>query len=500
MVRTKVPIIEMSGINKSFYNVRVLKDVSFQLFPGEIHALVGENGAGKSTLIKILTGIYKRDSGTLRYKGEEVEFHNPKEAEEAGIAIIHQELNNIPYMTIAENFFLGKEKTYKYTPFLLEREMIENTKQILNNLGIDLDPKQLIADCSVGEQQMVDIAKAVSQNSEVIIMDEPTAALTDREIESLFTVMEQLREQGVAIIYISHRMEEIFRMCDRITVLRDGQTIGTKLVAETNFEEIVRMMVGRELGERFPERTRVPGDIRLKVENFTLDEKIKNINFYVREGEILGVAGLMGAGRTEIMEGLFGARKVKSGTLYLDGEKLEIKGPDHSIKNGIAFVTEDRKSEGLVLNMSIRENITLPNLEKVSARGFLKKKTEETFVDELVKKLQIKASGREQVVKTLSGGNQQKVVFGKWLGIEPKVLILDEPTRGVDVVAKKEIYDIMNQLTEHGVSIIMVSSELPEILGMSDRIMVIHEGEIAAIFNREEATQEKIMAAATGGN
>ncbi|WAA12542.1 sugar ABC transporter ATP-binding protein [Fervidibacillus halotolerans] len=493
------PIVEMNNIHKSFFHVHVLKGVSFNLYPGEVHALMGENGAGKSTLIKILTGIYRKDEGSVIYKGKEVEFKNPKEAERAGISIIHQELNNIPYLSIAENFFLGKEETIKRTPLIKSKQMIEKTEEALKNLGIHLDPKRLMMDCSVGEQQMVEIARAVTQKSEVIIMDEPTAALTDREIESLFSVIEDLKRRGVAIVYISHRMEEIFRICDRITVLRDGQSIDTKNIQETNFEEIVKLMVGRELGERFPKRTTTPGEIRLKVQNLDVGDHIKGIQFDVRKGEILGVAGLMGAGRTEIMEGLFGAKKGAKGVLYLDGKQIPIKNPETSIKHGIAFVTEDRKGEGLVLDLSVRENLTLPNFKKVSSIGFMKKKKEEKFTDEMIEKLRIKTSGREQVVKSLSGGNQQKVVVGKWLGIEPKVLILDEPTRGVDVGAKKEIYDIMNELTEQGVSIIMISSELPEILGMSDRIMVIHEGKITAILNRKEATQENIMVAATGG-
>lgn len=500
MVSERVPIIEMNDIYKSFYHVRVLSGVSFNIFPGEIHALMGENGAGKSTLIKILTGIYKKDKGSIFYKGNETVFKGPKEAERAGISIIHQELNIIPDLTVTDNFFLGKEKTYKRTPFIKTKEMIAKTEETLKSLGIQLDPNKLMAECSVGEQQMVEIARAVSEKSEVLIMDEPTAALTEHEIKTLFKVMDQLRNQGVAIIYISHRMEEIFQMCDRITVLRDGKSIGTKQVKETNFEEIVKMMVGRELGERFPDRTVTPGEVCFKVENLNVDERIKNINFEVRRGEILGVAGLMGAGRTEIMEGIFGVRKGVKGTLYIDGKKLMVKGPRESIKHGIGFVTEDRKGDGLVLELSVKENVILPNFSRVSSKGFLQKRREESFVDELIKKLSIKTAGRDQIVKSLSGGNQQKVVVGKWLGIEPKVLILDEPTRGVDVGAKKEIYEIMNELTEHGVAIIMVSSELPEILGMSDRIMVIHEGKITAIIDRKEATQEKIMVAATGGN
>lgn len=496
---TKTPIVEMNGIHKSFYSVNVLKGVDFNLFPGEIHALMGENGAGKSTLVKILTGIHKSNKGEISYKGAQIVFSSPKEAEKNGIAVIHQELNIIPHLTVAENMFLGKE--LKISPFgiLKSKEMNQQTKAYLNRLGIEIDPQKTAGELSVGQQQMIEIARAIAADTEVLIMDEPTAALTDREIETLFKVMNQLREEGVAIIYISHRMEEIFRMCDRITVLRDGQSIGTKEIAETSFEEIVKMMVGRELGERFPERTAQIGDTYFKVENLSLDGIFKDISFHVRKGEILGVAGLMGAGRTEIMESIFGARKKSSGRIFLDGKELHIKKPDQAIAAGIGFITEDRKDEGLVLGLSVRENLTIPNLKTLSKGGVMADKHEKKFAQDMIEKLRIKTSGTEQEVKSLSGGNQQKVVFGKWLGINPKLLILDEPTRGVDVGAKKEIYSIMNEQTEQGNAVIMVSSELPEILGMSDRIMVIHEGKVTAILNKAEADQEKIMEAATGG-
>ena len=495
----KTPVVEMKNIHKSFFNVQVLKGVDFDLIPGEIHALMGENGAGKSTLMKILTGIHKSNSGEILYKGEIVEYHSPKEAEKAGIAVIHQELNIIPYLTVAENMFLGKE--LKRHPFgiLKTKEMNEKTKENLNRLGIDIDPQKEAGELSVGQQQMIEIARAIAAETEVLIMDEPTAALTDREIETLFTVINQLRREGVAIIYISHRMEEIFRMCDRITVLRDGQSIGTKITSETDFEEIVKMMVGRELGERFPERTAEIGGDRFVVEDLSLEGIFNNISFNVRKGEILGVAGLMGAGRTEIMETIFGARKKKSGRIYMDGKELNIRKPHHAIAAGIGYITEDRKDEGLVLGLTVRENLAIPNLKKLSKSAVIQKQKEKQWTEEMIQKLRIKTSGPEQEVKSLSGGNQQKVVFGKWLGTEPKLLILDEPTRGVDVGAKKEIYSIMNELTEKGFSIIMVSSELPEILGMSDRVMVIHEGKLCAILDKKVASQEKIMEAATGG-
>lgn len=492
------PLIEMKQISKSFSGNRVLDHVDFELLPGEIHALVGENGAGKSTLVKVLTGIYERDTGTVQVKGKEVHFTGPKEAEKAGVAVIHQELNIIPYLTVSENMFLGKELTKKFG-VLKTKEMKEKTAQYMNRLGVEIDPDTEAGRLSVGQQQMIEIARAVAANTEVLIMDEPTAALTDREIEVLFKVIHSLRAEGVGIVYISHRMEEIFKICDRISVLRDGQFIGIKKVNETNFDEIVRMMVGRQLGERYPDRTLAPNEELLRIEDFTKPGDFENITFSVRKGEILGVAGLMGAGRTEIMEALFGYRSKQQGKVFIDGKEIHIKSPFDAIKAGIGFITEDRKSEGLVLDLSVRENFLLPNLSRFSNKGVISKKQENEFVNEMIEKLRVKTSSSEQIVKSLSGGNQQKVVIGKWLGIQPRILILDEPTRGVDVGAKKEIYHIMNELTEQGVAIIMVSSDLPEILGMSDRIVVIHEGKITAILNRDEANQEKIMQAATGG-
>ncbi|WP_313804821.1 sugar ABC transporter ATP-binding protein [Cytobacillus sp.] len=493
-------IIQMKGISKAFSGNIVLEKVDFEIMPGEVHALMGENGAGKSTLMKILTGIYERDAGTVSVRGNEVHFKNAKEAEMAGIAVIHQELNIIPYLTVTENMFLGKEMTFGKFGITKDKEMQQHTKEYLNRLGIDIDPAVEAGKLSVGQQQMIEIARAVAANTEVLIMDEPTAALTDREIEALFKVIHSLKEQGVGIVYISHRMEEIFQICDRISVLRDGQFIGVKAIPETNFDEIVKMMVGRQLGDRFPDRDTTIGSERLKVENFSSKGSFENVDFSIHQGEILGVAGLMGAGRTEIMEAIFGYRKVQEGKLFIDGKEIKIKSPYDAIKAGIGFITEDRKSEGLVLDLSVRENFSLTNLKKISKKNIISAKQEASFVDEMIKKLHVKTSSSEQLVKSLSGGNQQKIVIGKWLGINPKILILDEPTRGVDVGAKKEIYQIMNELTKLGVSIIMVSSELPEILGMSDRILVIHEGKVSAILNKSEADQEIIMQAATGGN
>ncbi|MEH7127489.1 sugar ABC transporter ATP-binding protein [Neobacillus drentensis] len=494
------PVIEMKGISKAFSGNRVLDQVDFQLLRGEIHALMGENGAGKSTLIKILTGIYERDAGKVFIKGKEVHFKNPKEAEQMGIAVIHQELNIIPYLTVYENMFLGKELTVGRFGITRDKEMKKKTKEYLDRLGIEIDPNTEAGNLSVGQQQMIEIARAVAANTEVLIMDEPTAALTDREIEALFKVIDSLKKQGVGIVYISHRMEEIFQICDRISVLRDGQFIDSKEVAKTNFDEIVKLMVGRQLGERFPERNTKIGQERFKVENLTSKGSFENISFSVHQGEIVGVAGLMGAGRSEIMQAIFGYRALDGGKMFIDGKEVTIKSPYEAITAGIAFVTEDRKSQGLILDLSVRENLSITTLDKISNKSVVSSKTEISLVNEMIEKLHVKTSGREISVKSLSGGNQQKIVIGKWLGIHPKILILDEPTRGVDVGAKKEIYQLMNDLTKQGVSIIMVSSELPEILGMSDRVLVIHEGKLANVLNKSEATQENIMQSATGGN
>jgi ribose transport system ATP-binding protein len=494
------PFIEMKGIKKSFHQHVVLDGVDFEVRPGEVHALMGENGAGKSTLMKILTGIYERDEGTVLVNGKEVHYRSPKEAEQDGISVIHQELNIIPTLSVAENIFLGREKTIGKTGVIRSKEMEEAARTYLDQLGISISPREIAGNLSVGKQQIVEIAKALSTNARCLIMDEPTAALTEREIQTLFEVIRSLKENGVSIVYISHRMEEIFTICDRISILRDGQFIGTKAIPETNFDEVVHMMVGRQLGERFPKRNVKIGKERLRVEGLSSPGVCENVSFSVRAGEVLGVAGLMGAGRTEIMETIFGVRKKKSGSVYIDGKLVSVSSPWQAIEHGMAFITEDRKQKGLVLQMSVRENLTLPTTNKVSQGGIIQSKKENEFTQSLIEQLKIKTSSPELEVKALSGGNQQKVVFGKWLGMNPSILILDEPTRGVDVGAKKEIYEIMNQLAAEGVAIIMISSELPEVLGMSDRIMVVHEGKVTAILeNDEKLNQETIMAAATGG-
>ncbi len=493
-------MIEMTGISKAFNGNKVLTDVEFSVKKGEIHALMGENGAGKSTLMKILTGIYTRDAGEIKVRGELVDFKNPKEAERDGIAVIHQELNILPDLTVAENLFLGNEKTFGKTGILKTKEMNREAKKILAELGLSIDVKTVTRELSVGKQQIIEIAKAMSSNAEVIIMDEPTAALTDREIETLFETIRALQATGVSFVYISHRMEEIFSICDRITILRDGNYVGVRDIQSTSFDEIVQLMVGRELGERFPERKAIIGDVKLEVKNLARNEHFNNVSFQLHKGEVLAIAGLMGAGRTEVVQSLFGYKKLSAGEILFDGKAVSIKTPLQAKKLGIGYVTEDRKSEGLITEFTVRENMSLSNLERVSAKGIIKHSNEQKLYSSMVQRLGVRTSGPEQAVKSLSGGNQQKVVIAKWLGIEPDVLILDEPTRGVDVGAKKEIYTIINELAERGVAILMISSELPEILGMADRVLVMHEGKLTANIKKEEMTQERIMHYATGGD
>ena len=492
-------MIEMTGISKAFDGNTVLKDVQFSLQKGEIHALMGENGAGKSTLMKILTGIHTHDTGEIKLKGELVNFKNPKEAERAGIAVIHQELNILPDLTVAENLFLGNEKVFGKSGILKTKQMNAEAKKILSGLGLDEDVKALTSELSVGKQQIIEIAKAMSSNAEVIIMDEPTAALTDREIESLFETIKGLQANGVSFVYISHRMEEIFSICDRITILRDGDFVGVKKIKETSFDEIVQMMVGRELGERFPARNSAIGEVKLAAQGLTRNGYFEDISFELRKGEVLGISGLMGAGRTEVVQSLFGYRKLNKGNLVLDGKPVKIKNPLQAKKLGFGYVTEDRKSEGLIVEFSVKENLSLTNFQKVSSNGIINTRSEKELYESMVERLGVRVSGPEQAAKSLSGGNQQKVVIAKWLGIEPEILILDEPTRGVDVGAKKEIYTIINELAERGVAILMISSELPEIIGMADRVLVMHEGNLMAELSKDEMTQEKIMHYATGG-
>lgn len=492
-------LLTMQGINKSFSGVQVLSQVQFTLESGEVHALMGENGAGKSTLMKILNGIYSKDSGTITVKGTEQSISSPSAAQQLGIVMIHQELNLIPHLTVMENIFIGREFTIGPTKLIDWRKMKRESSKYLSKLGLEIDPSTLIADLSVGQQQMIEIAKALSMNTEILVLDEPTAALTDREIEGLFRVIDSLKKQGVGMIYISHRMEEIFRICDRITVMRDGQYVGTERVDETDMDQIVKMMVGREIKDRFPKIDIELGEEKLKVQNLSQKGVLHDISFSIRGGEIVGIAGLMGAGRTELAKALFGVTKIDSGTISVNCTPVQIHKPMDAIRAGLALVTEDRKDEGLLLEMSVSDNLSMPNLTAVSNYSFLSGKKEQELSDTMIKKLHIKTSSGAQAVGSLSGGNQQKVVIGKWLATNPQIFILDEPTRGVDIGAKKEIYDLMNKLASEGVAILMISSELPEVLGMSDRILVMHEGKMSGHFTKEEATQENIMMCATGG-
>lgn len=490
--------ITMKDIYKSFGANRVLTGVDFDLQDGEVHALMGENGAGKSTLMNILIGLHQRDQGTIVIDGQERYFANPREAERDGIAFIHQELNVWPDMTVLDNLFIGKERTSKLG-LLNTSEMKALANEQFQKLSVTIPLNQEAGECSVGEKQMIEIAKALMTHAKVIVMDEPTAALTEREIQKLFEVITSLKKEGVSIVYISHRMEEIFTICDRITVMRDGKTVDTKAIPDTNFDDVVRKMVGREITDRFPERKSEPREIVLEVKNASKKGQFKDVNFSVRSGEIIGFSGLMGSGRTEMMRTLFGLDSLDSGEIWVKGKKVAIRNPNDAMKAGIGFVTEDRKDEGLVLDFSIRDNMVLTNLYSFAPKGVINEKKEQEFVDILIKRLQIKTQSSSTLVRNLSGGNQQKVVIAKWIGIGLSVLILDEPTRGVDVGAKREIYQLMNELTERGVAIIMVSSELPEVLGMSDRIIVVHEGKISGELSQQEATQENIMTLATGG-
>ena len=490
--------IEMRGINKAFGTNQVLNNAGFELRDGEVHALMGENGAGKSTLMKILTGVHPKDAGTILVDGVEVSYKNPQEAEKAGIVFIYQEINSLFDLTVEENLFMGKEIT-KGFGICDKKAMRAQAQEIMDRMGVNIPVDAVMSDLSVGQQQMVEICKALMVDAKVLIMDEPTAALTQSETENLFKVVNSLREKGVSIVYISHRMEEIFELCDRITILRDGSYIGTEYIKDITMDDIVQMMIGREIGERYPARDVKIGEEVLRVEGLTHGKLFKDVSFSVRAGEVLGVSGLMGAGRTEIMQAIFGNLPVASGKIFIDGKEVSIKNPRQAIAAGIGFITEDRKTEGLLLEKSIAENIEIANLGKVSSKSVLSKSKGAALVKKGIEEFRIKCFGPEHECGNLSGGNQQKVVLAKWIYTDPKILILDEPTRGVDIGAKKEIYNVINEMAAKGVAVIMVSSELPEVLGMSDRIMVVHEGHVTGIIDGAQADQAKVMTLATGG-
>lgn len=492
-------LLEMDKINKSFPGVKALDHVSLRIRKETVHALMGENGAGKSTLMKILIGFYTLDSGRIIFDGEELKITNTHYVLNKGISMIFQELNPIPHMTVAENIYVGREPLKNGTRLLDKKLMINNTKKLFEQLGIDsIDPKSLLHDLSVAKTQLVEIAKAISYNSKLIIMDEPTSALTEKECELLFAIVKSLKNEGVSFVFITHKMDEVFKIADEITVMRDGRTVGTELACNLNKDQLIQMMVGREITQLFPKEDAHIGETVLSLRNFTKKGLFKNINLDVSRGEILGLAGLMGAGRTELAETLFGFRKQDSGEVFINGQKVIIKSPRDAIKHKMALLTEDRKSTGLFLPLSVRDNISIVSLRKFLSFFLLKNKVINKTCQDYVKRMSIKTPSINQLIKNLSGGNQQKVLISRWLLTEPDILILDEPTRGIDVGAKSEIHRIMTKLAQAGKCIIMISSELPEIIGMSDRVVVMHEGTIAGILKRSELEQEKIMAYAAG--
>jgi inositol transport system ATP-binding protein len=490
-------LLEMTGITKNFPGVRALNNVDMKVKPGSIHALVGENGAGKSTLMKILIGMYEADSGKIKFNGKEVNFRKVNDALNAGISMIYQELSPVPYMTVAENIFLGKELCYKNSFLVNDREMEKKTTELLEQLEINIDPKTKMRDLSTAYTQMVEIAKAISYDSKLVIMDEPTSAITEKEIEDLFKIIKWLKGKGVSIIYISHKLDEIFRIADEITVLRDGELVTTVDAKETNNEKLIEMMVGRELKQLFPKVNGKIGEVVLEIRNFC-SSIFHDVNISVRKGEILGIAGLMGAGRTEVMESLYGLTPRDSGEIYINKRKVNIKSPQDAVKYKIGFLTEDRKLSGLFLPLAVDDNTVIANINSYIKAGLISHKSVEDDCNQMIELLSIKTPGLRQIVNNLSGGNQQKVLIARWLLINADILILDEPTRGIDVGAKSEIHRLMSKLANEGKAIIMISSELPEILGMSDRIVVMHEGRKTGELTREEATQEKIMKLATG--
>ncbi len=490
-------ILEMKNISKEFPGVKALDQVSFRLQAGKVMALLGENGAGKSTLMKILTGVYDKTSGEINYMGSSVEFKNPRESQISGIAIIHQELNLLPELTIGENIFLGREPV-NFARKIDWNQLYADAAKLLARLGVKEDPKKPCGELSLGQQQMVEIAKALSLDAKIIIMDEPTDALTDKETQQLFKVIGELRAEGRSIVYISHRLKEIFEICDEVTVLRDGKFISEDAVEKLTEDSLIEMMVGRRLTEQFPRLEGNIGKPFLEIKGLS-NRFLKNVSLHVNKGEILGISGLMGSRRTELAKTIIGAIEKAAGSICMDQQPLEIRSPEDAIKFGIAYVSEDRKGDGLVLGLSVKENMTLSSLKAFTGiMGIIDKGKESERVQHYIENMSIKTPDLHQIVKNLSGGNQQKVSIAKCLMSMPKVLILDEPTRGVDVGAKKEIYELINEFRREGMSIIMISSEIPEILGMSDRILVMHDGAIKGQLSREEATQEKIMRYAVG--
>lgn len=490
-------ILEMKGVSKSFGAVQALKKSHLNLEKGEVHALMGENGAGKSTLMKILTGIYEKDEGQITYDGAEIEYKNPKEAMDAGIVIVHQELNMINHLTVAQNIFIGRESMKGL--FTDDHAINKKTKELFKKMNMDINPKEKVGNLTIGKMQMVEIAKAISMNAKIVVFDEPTAALTQSEIKELFKIINDLKKQQIGIVYISHRMDEIKIITDRVTVMRDGEYVGTINTDTSTKDEIIDMMVGRVIFEEPKQYSNVPegAEVVLSIKDLTLGNKVKNLNFDLKRGEILGVSGLMGAGRTEMARLIFGADKKDSGEIFVKNKKVDILQPKDAVANGIGYLSEDRKQFGVIVGMSVENNIVMTNVDEYVKSGLIDEKKINDKSNKFIEMLGIKTPSAYQLVRNLSGGNQQKVVIAKWLEQDSDILIFDEPTRGIDVGAKSEIYELMTELTKLGKSIIMISSELTEILRMSDRIMVMCEGKKTGELDISEATQEKILHYAT---
>lgn len=486
-------LLKMNGINKSFPGVKALDNFHIDCKRGEVHCLMGGNGAGKSTLMKILSGAYIKDSGTIVFDGKQTEIGHPNVAKELGISIIYQELNLVQSLSIAENIFIGRHILNKFG-MVDWKEMNKEAQKVLDDLGIDIKADTLVENLSIAQQQMVEITKAISKEAKLVIMDEPTSSLTTKEIKILFRIINTLKARDISVIFISHRLEEVFEISDRITIMRDGQYVDTKDIKDISKAELIAKMIGKEMSKQFPDRNNKIGEEILRIENLSDGTKISNINFVLHKGEVLGFAGLVGAGRTETMHTIFGSRKKKSGKVYLNGKEINNSSPNRSIANGIGLLTENRKTEGLVLSMSVRENIDMASIKKVLKNGLINRKKEEEYAHKYVQAINIKTPSIEQKTIFLSGGNQQKVVLSKWLMSDSEVIIMDEPTRGIDVGAKKEIYDIINELVVQNKGIIVVSSETDELMGICDRIIVMCEGKITGVLNKEEFSQERITA------
>jgi ribose transport system ATP-binding protein len=495
----KTPVLALEGMRKAFPGVIALDGVDLQLFSGEVHILLGENGAGKSTLMKVISGAIRADAGKVLIGGSPTEITGPRHAQLLGIGIIYQEFNLIPHLSAGENILLGREPAL-VAGVIDQSRLLKDAQKQLDDLGVAIDARTIVKELSVAEQQMVEVAKALSLNARVLIMDEPTSALTESEIKELFAAIRRLKARGVAIVYISHRMDELFAIGDRVTVLRDGRHVGTRAIGETSMPELVRLMVGRDLNEHFPKKAAAIGAEALRVEGLSRAGSLHEISFSLRRGEVVGIAGLMGSGRTELARAIFGADQLTAGKVFVHGVERKLRSPRQAIDAGIGFLTEDRKGQGLVLVLSVEENICLPSVEAFAKWGVMSTTRERTAANTHITGLRIKTPSAKQRVGHLSGGNQQKVVLGKWLCTEADILIFDEPTRGIDVGAKVEIYQLINQLAARGAGILMISSELPEVLGMSDRILVMNQGRLAGEFSAKDATQEKLLAAAIANN